>query len=170
LLTLLSTDWNIPKHLAKFDWQTTPDGATSVKVFPLDTSRDAAEATVSERPFLRATFKPIPYLPSFPMSLGVLKYFGVDASVVQPPLPQGEGSQGELPGTERWCKMLSGQYSPNAKLGWLDMSQAGEDGKVDGEFENFWPGFGRWKFGVFLPDAIIDIPIGTHWDPPKSVL
>ncbi|KAH8881483.1 hypothetical protein GQ53DRAFT_511554 [Thozetella sp. PMI_491] len=165
-------NWNIPKHLAKFDWEDHPDGSVSVKVFPHDTADvyDAAEARPSDVPLFKGTFKPMRYLPSFPMSTRLYEAVGVDLGLIAPPLPTGAGSQGELVGTNRWCRSLPYQYSPNSSLLWVDMNQKDENGKAPDEFENFWPGIGRWTLGVVMKDAVVKFADGEHWDTPKSLL
>ncbi|WYZ42462.1 hypothetical protein EsH8_VI_000161 [Colletotrichum jinshuiense] len=162
-------NWNIPKHLAAFEWKENTDGSTTVKVFPHDTSGDLKEASASTTPLFQATFKYVPYVPSFPLSLDIFKYF-VDATLVQPPLPEGNGSQGELPGTDRWCSISPGQNSKKASLGWFDIRQTDENGNAVGEHENFWPGLGRWQLGLKLENSDVTFAEPKHWDAPKSVL
>lgn len=165
-------NWNIPKHLARFDFKDDPDGTTQIKVFPHDTSGDPSEATPSTIPFFQATFKPMRYVPSFPTTTGLLKYVGVDITLVQPPLPEGKGSQNELPGTEQWCSIVPGEHSKKTSLGWFDLRQRadGQGEETLGEHENFWPKLGRWHVGVKMADADIEFPEATYWDAPKSVL
>lgn len=170
-------NWNIPKHLAQFEWTTNPDGSETVRVFPHDTNADATEATASTIPFFTATIKPVPYVPAFPMSLKPLKYLGLDVTLVGPPLPQGNGSQGELPGTDRWCAIHPGISTPRAMLASFDMKQPDhgldpEEAKVKGlsTEENFWPGLGRWQYGVKMENATVDFPEAVYWDAPKSQL
>jgi hypothetical protein len=110
------------------------------------------------------------------------KYFGVDLHIVQPPLPEGRGSQDELPSTERWCKVLPVEYSKKSSLGWWDVRQdlgllrepTERDAliKVNGNgaksehadiSENWWPGFGRWRLGAMMEDATIEFGEGEHW-------
>ncbi|PHH79719.1 hypothetical protein CDD80_3962 [Ophiocordyceps camponoti-rufipedis] len=150
-------DWNIPKHLAKFEWERNHDGSQTVKVFPHDTSADSSEANPSVRPLFRATMKPVPYVPSFPFSTDWLKYVGISSRAVHPPLPEGKGSPGEIPGTDCWRICF-----PTIK-GWtdfitLDMAQGGEDqGAAAGDGENFWPGLGRWHVGMRMKDAVMTL-------------
>jgi hypothetical protein len=163
-------DWNIPKHLAYFDWQEKEDGSTVVKVYPHDTTEDPHETTASKELFFQTTFKPMAYVPSFPLSTSLLGYIGIDAELAQPPLPEGKGSQGELPGTDKWCSVMPGQKSRKASLGWFDIRQTDEQGTRVGDYENFWPGLGRWQVGLKLKDSEIEFGQANHWDPPKSVL
>jgi len=160
-------NWNIPKHLASFEFKETPDGSTSIKVFHHNVPSDPTEASPSKSPLFQASFKPIPLVPSFPTSTNLLKYLGFDATLVQPPLPEGkDASQGELPGTDKWCAIVPGQYTRRATVGWMDLQQ----GQGETEFENFWPGMKRWHVGVRMEDAEITFGEGTYWDPPKSQL
>ncbi|EFQ33835.1 hypothetical protein CGRA01v4_10724 [Colletotrichum graminicola] len=163
-------NWNIPKHLAAFDWKKNADGSTSVKVFPHDTSGDVKEASASATPLFQATFKTVPYVPSFPLSLSIFKYVGVDPTLVQPPLPEGDGSQCELPGTDQWCSISPGQSCRRASLGWFDIRQADEKGNVVGEHENFWPGLGRWQIGLKMENSDVTFAEPKHWNAPRSVL
>jgi len=183
------TNWNIPKHLARFTFVTDPaTGATTVEVFPHDTTSSSAnpslqsvgaEAEPSSVPFFRATFQPQRYVPSFPLSLSWISAVGLDIGLVQPPLPENaNASQGELPGTQRWCKIEPNQRTKNASLGWIDMRQSRGEGEkatttTSGQIagcENFWPGMGRWQLAIKMEDADIDFGHGTYWDAPKTML
>ncbi len=165
-------NWNIPKHLAKFEWEDCPDGSVSVRVFPHDTTEvyDATEANPSATPFFKATLKPMRYVPSFPMSTKLYEAIGIDLGLVEPPLPTGVGSQGALVGTDLWCRSVPYQYSPKSSLLWVDMSQKDATGKAPDEFDNFWPGCNRWAFGVLMRDAVVRFGEGQYWSTPKSLL
>lgn len=168
----MSTDWNIPKHLASFDFKEDPDGTTHIKVFPHDTTGDLSEAAPSTKSFFQASFKPLRYVPSFPTTTTLLKYVGVDVTLVQPPLPEGHGSQGELPGTEQWCSIIPLEHSNKTSLGWFDIrQQAVEPGNGAADrHENFLPKLGRWHLGVRMDNADIEFPEGKYWDSPRSFL
>ncbi|KAK9771488.1 hypothetical protein SCAR479_11827 [Seiridium cardinale] len=163
-------NWNIPKHLAHFEFKDLPDGSTTIKVFPHDTDNDPAETKCSDVPFFQTKVKPMRWTPSFPASVSWLKYAGLDVSLVQPPLPEGTGSQGELPGTDKWCKILPGQDTRKASLAWVDMNQKDEDGTLHAQHENFWPGLGRWQIGVQMDDCDISFGEGVYWDAPQTKL
>jgi hypothetical protein len=122
-----NADWSIPKHLAKFEWEETPQG-TTVKVYPhdLDTESDPSESKPSAKPFFQATFKTMRFVPGFPLSLSLAKWVGLDTRIAHPPLPAGEGSLGELPGTGRWCRMEPRMAARRAHIGWMDMQQQDE--------------------------------------------
>ncbi|KAH7324555.1 hypothetical protein B0I35DRAFT_475791 [Stachybotrys elegans] len=162
-------NWGVPKHLARFDWTDNPDGSTSVKVFPHDTTPDATEASPSTTPLLQATFKPVPYLPRFPFSTGWLDYIGISTKVVMPPLPAGSGSLGELPSSDKWVSIAPLESSSKTSVGWFDLAQGDHPPAPD--CPNFWPGLGRWQLGIKMEDAVIEFgdPLAV-WDTPKSSL
>ncbi len=169
-----SADWNIPKHLARFEWTDLPTGAVQVKVFPHDTAGDATESQPSRAPFFQTTFKTVPFVPAIPTSTSLYGYLGIDVSLVGPPLPQGPAE--ELVGTENWAKAVPSMSSRKTHVGWFDMRQADNDGDGDGErtrtgrHENFWPGRGRWVLGVRMDDAEFAMSEAEQWAPPESTL
>lgn len=62
-------------------------------------------------------------------------------------------------------------------LAWFDIKQpdhglTAEEAKSRGMSteENFWPGLGRWQFGVKMENTTVDFPDAKYWDPPKSHL
>ncbi|KAH7159848.1 hypothetical protein B0J13DRAFT_539787 [Dactylonectria estremocensis] len=166
-------NWGVPKHLARFDWASNTDGSTTVKVFPHDMNpQDTAEANASPVPFFQATFKPWRFAPSFPLRTSWLDYLGITSTLVLPPLPQGTGSQGELPGTDRWYKIVPQQYSRRTMVGWFDIAQHRDDnGRLTGDHENFWPGLGRWQLGMKMENADLALNAAEEsWEPPRSNL
>ncbi|KAJ4012101.1 hypothetical protein NW752_004495 [Fusarium irregulare] len=170
-------NWNVPKHLAEFIWTDNSDGSTTVKVYPNDTAPTDSSSGFTESavpastPFFQATFKSIQYTPSFPFRTSWLNYFGFDTTLVFPPLPQGTGSQGELPGTDRWCSVIPQQSSSKCKVGWFDIEQhRDEEGNVAGAFENFWPGWSKWQFGFKMQDSVIKFDVPETWEACRSRL
>lgn len=171
-------NWNIPKHLAKFDFTTLPNGSTSIAVYPNDVSGLSNESVVSKQPFFKGTYRPISYLPSFPTSTKLAGYLGMDISLVQPPLPAGKGEQNELPGTKRWCKVLPLIKSKKTSLGWWDLRQKASVTEESGlltdvntvvkgdepKYDNFWPGIGRWTIGAKMEDAVIEFGGEKYWE------
>ncbi|KAK2672313.1 hypothetical protein RAB80_012392 [Fusarium oxysporum f. sp. vasinfectum] len=130
-------NWNVPKHLAKFDWTDNSNGSITAKVYPHDTlptdSASSESASPDHTPFFQATFKPIRYAPSFPFRTSWINYLGFDTTLVFPPLPEGAGSQGELPGTDQWCSVVPQQSTSKCMLGWFDVEQhRDEEGEVNG--------------------------------------
>ncbi|OAQ67887.1 hypothetical protein VFPPC_04218 [Pochonia chlamydosporia 170] len=164
-------NWNTPKHLARFDWDFAPNGSVTVKVFPYDTEGDTTESAPSSVPFFQATYSPVRFVPSFPFATSWVNYLGLKTKLVMPPLPQGQGSQGELPGTQTWCSLIPNQYSRRTTIGWFDISQRDEEGNVNGKYENFWPGLGRWQLGMKMENADLrfDLPVEL-WEEPRAHL
>jgi hypothetical protein len=134
------------------------------------------ETLKASTPLFSATFKPIPYLPSFPFSTNAAKWAGMDLALVQPPLPKGNGAHGELVGTEEdgWAKVVPLEWSWKSSLGWWAFPGSGEtapllngdDGVRDGDrekFEEWWPGLGKWNLGVVMKDAVIEFPLAERW-------
>ncbi|KAM0562427.1 hypothetical protein ACHAPJ_002117 [Fusarium lateritium] len=166
-------DWNVPKHLARFTWTDNSNGSTTVKVYPHDTvatdSVGSESASPDSIPFFQATFKPVPYTPSFPFSTSWMNHFGFNTTLVLPPLPEGSGSQGELPGTDRWCSVVPQQYSSKCKLGWFNVEQHRDDeGNLTGSFENFWPGWSKWQIGFKMEDSVIGFDHPETWEPSRT--
>jgi len=180
-------NWSIPKHLARFEFNSLPRGSTEIKIYPHDTSGDITEARAAKTPFFSAVFKPIQYIPHFPISWGIAAYVGLDITLVQPPLPKGNGSQGELPGTEKWCKILPVEYSNKASIGWWDLKKstaprdpgeelteedgllANRDGVTIGDSASHlsfadWSSGIAWSLGVKMEEATIVFDVGSHWD------
>lgn len=123
------------------------------------------------------------WAPSFPLSFSWLKYVGIDATLVQPPLPDGRQDNPqageELIGTDRWCKILPVLSTRKATLGWIDMSQhnstTGDNKDVnssngssvtDAKYENFWPGLRRWNLAIKMENADINFGEGVYWGSP----
>ncbi|KAF5562511.1 hypothetical protein FNAPI_3158 [Fusarium napiforme] len=168
-------DWNVPKHLAKFDWTDNSNGSTTVKIYPHDTlptdSASSESASPDPTPFFQATFKSIRYAPSFPFRTSWINYLGFDTTLVFPPLPEGSGSQGELPGTDQWCSVVPQQSTSKCMLGWFDVEQhRDEEGKLTGEFENFWPGWSKWQIGIKMENSVIEFDHPETWEPPRTRL
>ncbi|KAL2063180.1 hypothetical protein VTL71DRAFT_6252 [Oculimacula yallundae] len=172
-------NWNIPKHIAEFEFKSLPDGALRISVFPMEFSSPGKIKTRSKSAFFSAVYKPISCAPYFPMSTAAANYVGLDLMLVQPPVPDGKEFGGELVGTEEWCSIIPYEWSKKTSLGWWDLKRGkkaetdallcGEDegegdrGSDEAGHENWWPGFGRWRIGAMMEDAEIKFPEGEHW-------
>ena len=170
-----SQDWNIPKHLARFSFKTLPGNGLSIAVRPHEDDELIPGLRSNPPPLFTASYRPISYLPRFPMSTAIAKYIGQDLRLAQPPLPQGPENMEELAGTRKWCRVLPYLYSSKTSLGWWDLKQGnasdedglsvtGEQGEAREGSENFWPGLGRWRIGVKMEDAIIEFPAAVQWE------
>ena len=82
--------------------------------------------------------------------------------MLQPPLPAGETK--EECGSEVWLRSKPELSSKKTRAVWWDMRQEGinepAEGSGDSEAEgvdNWWPGLGRWRIGLWLDDAILTL-------------
>ncbi|SMQ46066.1 unnamed protein product [Zymoseptoria tritici ST99CH_3D1] len=181
-------NWNIPKHMARFDWSSAPDGSTTVRIYPFDTSNDPAESSASEKPFFQMTFSPLlpqnllsntlgslfpgglNLNPSVPFSTDLYPWLGVNATLVQPPIPLGNDIFGGLAeGGPNWKSVIPGQSSKQTTFGTINMDQSGGDGEETGVnaagdefFPNFWPGLARINAGIRMLDATITFSGATE--------
>ncbi|KAH7038289.1 uncharacterized protein B0I36DRAFT_346284 [Microdochium trichocladiopsis] len=169
------SNWNIPKHLARFDWTSHPGGGESVKIYPYDTSGSLSSAIAQEtgpsaKPFFSMTFAPtIPV--QIPFTTDVFGWLGMEATTLgHPPIPEGNGVYDELPGTDFWAHTVFGLKGSKASLGLMDLRQAETDEVVSGRnavgdevFPNFWPGMPRWNVALKLTDAMISFSDPETW-------
>ncbi|KAL6822863.1 hypothetical protein J3E69DRAFT_300815 [Trichoderma sp. SZMC 28015] len=152
------TNWNTPKHLAKFVWDHHPDGSTTIQIFPHDDPSNLDESQPSPRPFFATTFKPMSLLPRFPFATSWVDHLGFNTTLVMPPLPAGNGSYGELPATSRWISLVTKQYCASSSVGWYDVEQP-DGGEACGGHKNFLPWLGRWQVGLKMKDADLTFEI-----------
>ncbi|KAK8155744.1 hypothetical protein IWX90DRAFT_468000 [Phyllosticta citrichinensis] len=169
-------NWDIPKHLARFDWTDNADGSTTVKVFPYDTDGDEGEFKPAVKPWFQTTFAPT-LVNNVPFSTDLFGWLGVDTTLVQPPLPasHGNGSYGELPGTDYWAKTVPDQSTDDATLGIFNMDQGDGDVVVNGTnavgdeyYPNFWPNLPRLNLGLRMDNATITFSEATYWNFTKA--
>ncbi|KAH7311295.1 hypothetical protein B0I35DRAFT_356947 [Stachybotrys elegans] len=163
------TNWNIPKHLARFDW-TEKNGATTVKIYPHDTTGDPLESKPAEKPWFKATFT-LDLLGGLPFTTDLYDILGVNTTLAQPPLPHAESKYHELAGTNHWAATVPGQATNKASIGIFDLDQ-GEGDVVEGQttnvvgdehYPNFWPGLLRFHPGMKLEDATITFSEPEIW-------
>ncbi|KAL7947457.1 hypothetical protein V8C42DRAFT_286728 [Trichoderma barbatum] len=152
------TNWNTPKHLAKFVWDHHPDGSTTIQIFPHDDPANPDESQPSSRPLFTTTFKPMRLVPRFPFATSWVDHLGFNTTLVMPPLPAGQGSYGELPATSRWISLVTKQYCASSSAGWYDIAQP-DDGAACGGHKNFLPWLGRWQVGLKMEDADLTFEI-----------
>ncbi|KAI9172825.1 hypothetical protein HJFPF1_02339 [Paramyrothecium foliicola] len=164
------TYWNIPKHLARFDWSENNRGETTVKIYPHDTTGNPSESEAASKPWFKATFKP-DLLSGLPFSTDLYQILGINTTLAQPPLPQADSKYGELAGTQHWAATLPEQETKDASLGFFDLGQGDgdvEEGEMtnavgDEYFPNFWPGLLRLHPGMKLENATITFNAPLKW-------
>lgn len=184
-------NWNIPKHLARFEFSApvTPAGSSppeslTIKVYPAG-SKDGD----GTNPFFACTLKPWRWVPSVPVST---KWLPMSTKLAQPPIPEAHGfkkaveeevarakidaydinpkTEGALlVGTDRWCGFPINAYVPRARGCWVTIHQAGQDDEeqeVDAvkEAGKYWPQDVRpWSIGAWMEDAEMLVPEPLEW-------
>ena len=149
------------RHLARFNFKNLNDTPTSpirVEVFELD----------SKVPFFATTIHQTSWTPTFPFNSAWTAYMGLPSKCLQPPLPVGHPPEMEA-GTDSWALCAPTLKSKKCRLVWLDMQQdqpAVDNEEDDGppktvskekSADNWWPGMGRWKMGMSMDDATLEI-------------
>lgn len=142
-------NWNIPKHLARFEFSAplsrkgeAPPKGLSVAVYPHDT----AEGAKLDVPFFKVTLTPSTWLPAVPMST---KYLPLDVSLVQPPLLQGDNPY--VAGTDKW-RVTPAVMGAKCRLMWVQMDH--ESTKMQ---EEHWPQeIKPWSFGFWMEEGTFE--------------
>lgn len=176
----MKLDWNIPKHLARFDWTTSADGSESVKIYPHDTTALLDESSgPSKKPFFQATFKKplLGDILQLPLSNALLTYLGglnLDPlTLASPPLPKGNGVYGELQGTDHWANTEFGLKSGLAAVGTMDIYQGPQGDQVgntgrnavgDEYFPNFWPGMPRINAAIRVKNGVVSFSAPKNYN------
>lgn len=178
-------NWNIPKHLARFDFSapTTPSGSSppeslTIRVFKPDSS--VGDGT---QPFFKCTLKPWRWVPALPINT---KYVPLSLVNVQPPCPVAPGQEAAaafeaelergidaydisaknelalLVGTERWCAF--GLEAKGWGRGcWVDGNEEGDAGEDENEGK-WWPkGLKTWRVGAWMEEGTFKIAEGVEW-------
>lgn len=117
--------------------------------------------------FTPGTPSPLPT----PIATDLFKYLGISPFLGQPPLPAGNGSYDELPGTTQWAETALGATSNYPTPGIMDLAQNGGDevGSTgfnavgDEYFANFWPGLTRFNVAVRLDNTTVSFPVPEKW-------
>jgi hypothetical protein len=182
-------NWNIAKHLARFEFSAPPtEGgqpppeSLSVKIFPAGTKEGDGI-----NPFFSCTLKPWRWVPSVPVST---KWLPLSTTQAQPPIPEATGfkaaaedetkgtskvdaydinpkyEEALLAGTDRWCAFPINSYVPRARGCWVTVHPAGEEGKPDSvkEASKHWPQDVKpWSIGAWMEDAEMGIPEPLEW-------
>lgn len=106
--------------------------------------------------------------PEIPFSSDLYGLLGINATLVQPNLPQGNDSFGALvTGGPYWKSVVPGQYSDKTSVGTMNLDQSGGDGEEDGvnavgdEYEEaFWPGLLKTSVALKMEDATLTFSEG----------
>ncbi|OAG12102.1 uncharacterized protein CC84DRAFT_1134414 [Paraphaeosphaeria sporulosa] len=177
-------NWNIPKHLARFEFSApvTGEGASppeklTVKVFAPGTVEGDSTA-----PFFACRLTPWRWVPPVPVNM---KYVPLKMVHVQPPIPEPAGHrravQAELDdgveidpydvsaknevavaaGTDRWCSFDIGGKVVRARGCWVEMLRSETRGEEEGM--HFPQELKPWSVGGWMEDAILDIGKPLEW-------
>lgn len=141
-----------------------------MSIYPFDTDNQPEEDAPSPLPFFSMTFTPnLPAIP-LPLNTDLLTSLGLSPILGQAPLPAGNGSFDELPGTSNWAETMLGITSNFTQSGIIDMDQGAGDNTGNGfnavgdEFyPNFWPLLPRFNVGIKLTQGIVSFPVPQTW-------
>ncbi|KAK3638075.1 hypothetical protein LTR56_013285 [Elasticomyces elasticus] len=146
-------NWNIPKHLARFEFSAPPVAKGASPPSDLTVSVYPHDAGISDKPFFRATLTPARYLPTFPLDTAWLP---LNMTFVQPPIPSSDDSV--LCGTDAWRSYKVAGRTRRARVMWTRVEQGEELAE-----KGYWPLVPLWKLGLWLEDATLDIPKPEEW-------
>jgi hypothetical protein len=177
-------NWNIPKHLARFEFSApvtargaTPPEKLTVKVFAPGTVEGDGTA-----PFFACTLSPWRWIPAVPINM---KYVPLNMVQVQPPIPEPAGHKRAIEaemnggvkidpydisaknevavaaGTDRWCSFDIGGKVVRARGCWVEMLHSKTGGKEEGKY--FPQDLKPWSMGGWMEEAVLDIGEPLEW-------
>ena len=77
---------------------------------------------------------------------------------MQPPLPQGKGDFKDVEvGTAEWKACNPVLRGESTRMCWIDLKQERANGEEMMASENWWPGLGRWRVGIWLENATLTL-------------
>ncbi|KAF5345037.1 hypothetical protein D9758_010407 [Tetrapyrgos nigripes] len=143
-------NWNIPKQVATFNYESLPNGSWSLSV---------SQVGQESNPFFHVTVNQIPVISKVPIPLST-KWFSNMFSYAQPPLPQ--GPLPEETGTDKWA------FFQPTTIGWLHLVDIVPELKAKNEKERkvvgdgvFFPAVVPKGVGMYLGDMQIDLGPST---------
>ena len=177
-------NWNIPKHLARFEFSApvtkrgeAPPEKQTVKVFAPGTEQGDGTA-----PFFACTFQPWRWVPAIPFNM---KYAPMSVRQVQPPIPEPAGfksaveaelnSDGKIdpydisaknevavaPGTDVWRSYdVSGKVA-RMRGCWAEVLPSISGGEEAGKY--FPQGLQPWSVGGWMEEAELIIEKPLEW-------
>lgn len=177
-------NWNIPKHLARFEFSAPvteqgaapPEGLT-VRVFAPGTEEGDGTA-----PFFACKLRPWRWVPAVPISM---EYVPLKMVHVQPPIPEPAGHkravEAELndevkidpydisaknevavaAGTDQWCSFDIGGKVARTRGCWVEMLRNEAGGEEGGKY--FPQELEPWSVGGWMEDAVLEIGQPLKW-------
>jgi hypothetical protein len=112
--------------------------------------------------------------PDIPFTTDYYKLLGVNATLVQPPLPAGHDVYSAIiASASDWKSVVPGQSSDQTTVGIMNLDQTGGDGEATGTnavgdewYKFFWPSLDR--LAVALKQADATITFGKAVDMPSA--
>ena len=158
-------NWNIPKHMARFEFSRLKDGSEHQPLLQPDKHDDPIRLEVypyeevTNKPFFTATLTPsrIP-LPYISFSSTWLTRLGLNPPLLQPPLPAGQSP--EECSTHEWKESTAKLSCQKSSMMWCQMSlpQHDKDARVvpflPADANKWWA---KWLVSLKMENAILEI-------------
>lgn len=177
-------NWNIPKHLARFEFSApvTAEGEAPPEKLTVKVFAPGSQEGDGVQPFFACTLKPWTWVPAMPVNM---KYVPLKMVHAQPPIPEPAGHkravEAELDdrvkidpydisaknevavaaGTDRWCSFDIGGKVARARGCWVEMLRSGTGGEEAAKY--FPQGLSPWSFGGWMEDAVLEIEKPIEW-------
>jgi hypothetical protein len=163
-------NWNIAKHLARFDFSHPPTPAGSsppteltLKVFPAGSQHGDGVL-----PFFACTLTPFTWIPAMPVNTS---WMPLDMTQVLPPIPYDINPETEaslLVGTDQWTAFPMSAKVARARGCWVKVHELGKDPGEDiravEKASKYWPqGIQPWSIGAWMEDSVMEVPVPTEW-------
>ena len=182
-------NWNIAKHLARFDFShpLTPSGSTPPEELTLKVFAAGSKDGDGALPFFACTLTPFKWFP--PVTVNT-NWMPLDMTQVLPPIPAAPGHKeaaaaeaagskidaydvnpkteaSVLAGTENWTAFPINAVS-RARGCWVKVHELGKDPSEDiravEEASKYWPqGVQPWSIGAWMEDSVMEIPQPLEW-------
>jgi len=140
-------NWNIPKHLARFDFvpedPTDPLSPVVASVYPSLSNSTTTEFTPD--PVFKSRLVASRRIPTFPLNLGIIPRAILDLRLLQAPLVASTQEGSPVVGTERWCG-ITPSFSGDVRVLYPEPGLHG----------------GKFGDGVGFPDASA-MSVGLWW-------
>jgi hypothetical protein len=177
-------NWNIPKHLARFEFSApvtkkgeTPPEKLTMKVFAPGTQEGDGVA-----PFFACTLQPWKWIPAIPFNM---KYAPIAMQQVQPPIPEPAGFKNAVEtelnsnvkidpydisaknevavaaGTDRWCAYDIGGKIERMRGCWVEVLHSKTGGEEEGKY--FPQGLQPWSVGGWMEETELSIDKPLEW-------
>ena len=177
-------NWNIPKHLARFDFShpATKAGAAPPEKLVCRVYAPGTTEGDGVPPFFACALRPWRWVPAVPVNMA---YLPLSVWLAQPPIPESPAFQrarkAELEGgveidpydispknevavaagTDRWCAVDIRGKVARAGGRWVEILRAGGSGEEEGKY--FPQELQPWSMGVWCEEAELEIKKPLEW-------